>query len=178
MTTIKVLYNNSYGSFNFSNAFNTEYSARCGKAPDTDRRLFHLGAESIRCDPVAVNIVETRGSEYCSEGGSYIMVREIPALFTKYWEIEEQDGDEHVRVHVDELLADILHTYMDSPRLPENLEALTRQYAEVAVAKEQLLSLMSVNVSDGVKEQAASISNADVHTYFDVAPSNTDKNKP
>ncbi len=112
---MKILYNNSYGDFSFSKEFDDEYIRRTGKKPNTEARIFRLvGPESIRTDPVAVALWEEKGSEWCSGPGAAIELYEIPAVFEHYWEIEENNGDESVRVLISEALADILHDYMGS----------------------------------------------------------------
>jgi len=110
--SFKVLYNNCYGSFNLSDAFVIEYEARANKKI-TALRLKD-GAESIRCDPFAIAIFEEKGSEWCSGSDSMLDVREVPRIFKRYWEIDEYLGDEHVRIIVNDALADILHTFIQS----------------------------------------------------------------
>jgi len=124
MATFSILYNNCYGGFAFSDAFLAEYEKRTGKVLDTFKALFRLGAESIRCDLIAVAIFQEKGSDWCSGPNSQIEAFECPVALAKYWEIDEYDGDEHVRVLVAEALADILHSYM---RTGDNA-ALERQY--------------------------------------------------
>ncbi len=113
MTTIKILYNDCYGSFGFSDALQAEYKRRTGRDLDPDRRLYMTGAESLRRDPVVIALVEERGAEWSSAPDGYLVIREIPALFEHYWSIEEYSGIESVHVDVAEAYADLLHTYMD-----------------------------------------------------------------
>jgi len=127
MTTFSILYNNCYGGFAFSDVFLEEYEGRTGKKLDTYKALFRLGAESIRCDPVAVAIFQERGGEWCSGPNSQIEAFSCPMALAKYWEIDEYDGDEHVRVLVSDALADILHTFMQTG----DRVALNRQYAVI-----------------------------------------------
>ena len=129
--TLKVLYNDCYGGFNFSAAFLAEYKARTGLTLDTYKALFRTGPNSIRCDPVAHAIFAERGSEWCSGPHSALEVREIPDLFAHYWEVEEYDGSETVRVDVNAAFADCLATFMETRDVP----ALERQYAAIHEAK-------------------------------------------
>ncbi len=77
-----------------------------------EKRLFHLGAKSVRRDPVAIALLEEKGAEWSSGANSYLAIREVPALFERYWSIEEYDGNESVYVNLHEAYADILHVYM------------------------------------------------------------------
>jgi hypothetical protein len=128
--TTKVLYNNSYGPFDFSTAFEAEYAARAGRNVDTEKRLFQLGSSSIRTDPVAIALLEEKGTEWSSGPQSYIEVRAFSSVFEKYWEIEESDGDETVRLLVSEALADVLHAYMGGG----DLETMKAQYKRITEA--------------------------------------------
>lgn len=130
---IKILYNNCYGGFDFSEEFKAEYARRKGEPIEARGRLYRRGPDSIRCDPVAVAIFEEFGNERASGPHSAIELCEIPATFAHYWEIEESDGDETVRVIVSEAYADILHTYMASG----DSVALERQYRAIKVAEDR-----------------------------------------
>lgn len=166
--TIKVLYNDCYGSFGFSDAFLAEYKARTGRVLDTYKALFRRGMNSIRCDPVAIAIVEEKGSEWASAIGAYIAIREFPAVFERYWDVEESDGDEHVRIDVASALADILQTYMETRDLP----ALERQYTTIMEARAGLfsppLAEQAENTTPPVLKQEANIpsTNESYNSYF------------
>ena len=131
--TVKVLYNNCLGvGFSFSDEFVAEYERRAGKRIEVHRALFRNGPDSIRCDPIAVAIFEEKGTAWCSGKGSEIAIYDIPAALTRYWEIEEDEGDEYVRIMVAEALADILHTFMETG----DLAVLKRQYATIIASSE------------------------------------------
>jgi hypothetical protein len=128
---MKILYNNCYGpGFTLSDAFLEEYEKRTGKKLEPAKVLFHTGVGSIRCDSIAIALFEEKGSEWCSAPGSDIAIRDIPSVFDHYWEIEESDGDEYVRILVSEALADILHTFMQTG----DRATLDRQYAAIIAA--------------------------------------------
>lgn len=164
--TTKVLYNDCYGSFNFSEAFLAEYKARTGCVLDTYKALFRRGPNSIRCDPMAIAIVEERGSEWASGTGAYISIREFPAVFAHYWEVEEYDGDEHVRIDVAAALADILQTFMETRDLP----TLERQYAAIMEGKQSMINApvaeQAENVTPPVLKQEVNIPINNVISYF------------
>jgi hypothetical protein len=129
--TTQVLYNNSYGDgFDFSAAFLAEYEACTGRKLDTFKALMRIGPQSIRCDPVAIAIFKEKGTEWCSGPTSELALREFSNVFDRYWEIEEQDGDEHVRLLVSEALADVLHEFM---RTGDRV-TLDRQYKAIVKA--------------------------------------------
>ena len=144
--TMKILYNDYYGEFTFSEAFLTEYKVRTGKDINMTTALFHIGRNSIRCDPDAISIVEERGSAWSSGQSSELAIREIPEVFAQYWEIDEYDGNETVRVNVSEALADILDTYMET----RDHAALDRQYAAIKAASKDLAetSCFGLRVAD------------------------------
>jgi hypothetical protein len=124
LSSIKILYNNCYGGFMFSTAFEDEYKSRTGKD------FLYSGPGLDRCDPVAIAIFEEKGSEWSSGTHSMLDIREIPAIFERYWEIDEFDGNETVRICISEAYADILHTYMEHG----SLEDLRTQYAALKEA--------------------------------------------
>lgn len=132
--TIKILYNDCYGGFAFSQPFLDEFKARTGRTLETYKALFRIGPESIRCDPTSIAIFEERGSEWCSGQHSALEMREIPAIFANYWEIDEYDGNETVRVNVDSALADCLETFMET----RDVAVLERQYAAIQEAKKSM----------------------------------------
>lgn len=110
--TFKIIYNDCYGGFQFSAAFETEYRKRTGWNLMADMRLFRNGPDSVRRDPVAIALLEEKGAEWSSGANSYLTIREVPALFERYWSIEEYDGNESVYVNIQEAYADLLHVYM------------------------------------------------------------------
>jgi hypothetical protein len=133
MPTVKVLYNDCYGGFNLSMAFKEEYEKRTGVPLEILSAYVRVGANSVRCDPMAIKLFEEKGSEWCSGPCSSLEVHEFPDVFANYWEIEEYDGNEHVRILVNEALADVLHTYMDTG----DHAAMKRQYTAIMEAKKQ-----------------------------------------
>jgi len=141
---MKVLYNNCYGAgLCFSDAFVTEYETRTGKKLDPVKALFYKGSDSIRCDPVAIGLVEEMGAAWCSGPDSELAIRDVPDVFRHYWEIEENGGDEYVRIVVSAALADILHAFMQTG----NRADLDRQYAEIMEASVlKGVSIMESNV--------------------------------
>jgi hypothetical protein len=128
---MKVLYNDCYGDFAFSAAFLAEYKARTGTDLDLTKALFHTGAHSIRCDPVAIALVAEHGSEWSSAPEANITIYEFPDVFAHYWEIEDYDGNETVHLNVSDAVADLLHTFMDTDR---DITALERQYRAIMAA--------------------------------------------
>ena len=131
---IKILYNNCYGTFDFSADFLAEYKARTGRDLDTYKALFRQGPDSIRVDEVAVAIVTEKGSAWASGANSDIAIYSVPTVFERYWEIEEEDGDETVRVNVAAALADCLETFMETG----DRATLDRQYAAIVAGRELL----------------------------------------
>ena len=132
----QVLYNNSYGDgFEFSKIFLVELmKRRDGKDSDTTKTLFLKGKGGIRCDPVAIALFKEKGSEWCSGPTSSLELREFSSVFENYWEIEEQDGNEYVRVKLAEALADTLHTFIQT----DDVQALYNQYTTIMMAATSL----------------------------------------
>lgn len=130
METIKVLFNDCYGGFGFSPSFLAEYKARTGKEIKAAHARWN---KELRHDPVAVAIWLEKGSAWCSDrAGSSIQMREIPAVFERYYEITDYDGDESVRVQVSDAMADALETFMEFG----DREALNRQYAAICAGRD------------------------------------------
>jgi hypothetical protein len=137
MTTIKILYNDSYDAdFGFSEELEAAYKARTGRDINTTTRLYRIGADSVRRDPVAIALVEELGTERASAPGSYLQIREIPAMFERYWSVEASFGTESINVDVNEAFADVLHNYMDTG----DLGVLVTQYRKVKTAVGQMTS--------------------------------------
>lgn len=131
---MKILYNNYYGGFAFSDAFLTEYKSRTGKDLNIMNALFRTGPSSIRCDPDAIAIFEENGSTWSSGNEAELAIYEFPDVFKNYWEIDEYDGNETVRINVTEALADILDTYMET----RDHATLERQYQIIKDASKGL----------------------------------------
>lgn len=148
--TIKILYNDSYdGDFGFSEALEAEYKKRTGREIRTMTRLYRIGADSVRRDPVAIALVEEMGAESASGLGAYLQIREIPAMFERYWSVEASFGTENIHVDVNEAFADVLHQYMDTG----DLGALVKQYRAVKTAMGQMARLgEEVDAAIGVVE--------------------------
>ena len=166
--TFKVLYNDCYGSFDFSDAFLAEFKKRTGRDLDTQKALFHLGPNSIRRDPIAIAIFEEYGAEWCSGKDSYLAVRELPAVFTHYWEIDEYDGNETVRADVNAALVDCLDTFMQT----RDAALLEKQYVEIkAAAKSMWPASLSptepVSITPPVLKQEAETASNDYGSYVD-----------
>lgn len=162
LATTKVLFNDCYGGFGFSDAFLKEYNLRTGAFTDEVSIHIRVGNESIRCNPVVIAIFEEKGSEWCSGPHSSLAVREFPAIFEKYWEIEEYDGNEHVRILFNEALADVLHTYVASG----DHATMKRQYTAIMDAKKLVDADYQVHDSELKKELQDGTDYG--YTYFGV----------
>ncbi len=125
-------------------AFKEEYEKRTGAPLEILSAYVRVGANSVRCDPMAITLYEEKGSEWCSGTHSSLAIREIPAIFAQYWEIEEYDGNENVRILVSEALADVLHTYMDTG----DHAVMKRQYTTIMKAKKQVDSVYELCTSE------------------------------
>jgi len=138
LPSMQVLYNDAYGDgFQLSSDFLEEYKVRTGKEIKPSRVLFH---KTFRTDPVALAIYNEKGTEWCSAPQSYITVREFSSIFANYWEIEEQDGNETVRLLVSEALADVLHTYVATGDKP----TMERQYKAIVAAAEEASTYLTI----------------------------------
>ena len=127
---VRVLFNDCYGDFAFSANFDAEYLKRTGHPIETDGRLYRIGSNSIRCDPVALAIFDEFGSAWCSGLEAELAVREVPAIFSSYWEIDDYGGNETVRLRVDEAMSDILETFIETG----DEVTLRRQHAAISEA--------------------------------------------
>jgi hypothetical protein len=130
--TIKILYNDTCGDFNFSAAFLADYKARTGKELNERRDVGYMNR--VRRDPIAIALVEENGAEWASAEYACIMVSQIPAVFERYWEIEDTYGEESVRVLISDALADLLDTFMQTGEL----ETLREQYARIDAGRRWL----------------------------------------
>ena len=159
--TIKIIYNDCYGGFRFSTAFEAEYRKRTGWDLMAEKRLFHLGAKSVRRDSVAIALLEEKGAEWSSGLNSYLAIREVPALFERYWSIEEYDGNESVYVNIHEAYADILHIYMgdgDHAKLVDGYRRV-QTAARMMVAAQNFLKPAEVGgaVTDSATKAAVTV---------------------
>ena len=110
----RVLFNDCYGDFCFSDAFASEFLKRTGSTIDEDGRQYLVGVNSIRCDTVVLQIFDEFGSAWCSGPECVLAIYEVPGIFERYWEIDDYGGNETVRIRVDEVLVDILETFIES----------------------------------------------------------------
>jgi hypothetical protein len=133
--TQKVLYNDCYGSFAFSDAFLAAFKERTGRTLQMERELLIVGQNSIRCNVDAIALFEEKGEEWSSGSGACLAIHEFPVVFANYWEIDEYDGNETVRILISEALADVLDTYMET----REGEALDRQYAAIKEGQRSLV---------------------------------------
>lgn len=130
---LKILYNDCYGGFDFSPEFEAEYERRTGKKISD---ICPYGPNhAIRADPTSIAIFEEKGTEWCSGHHSSLKLHIIPAALAKYWDIDEYDGDETVRVNIEEALADILETYMQTG----DHATMVDQYRHIKVAEKQIV---------------------------------------
>lgn len=111
---MKVLFNNCYGAFCYSIAFIEEYKVRYPEHWKQFIKDTSFDAHQARSDPRAVALFEERGSEWSSGEGAMLELVTIPDVFADFWEIEEYDGNETVRILRSDALADILHTFINN----------------------------------------------------------------
>jgi hypothetical protein len=137
---VKILYNDCYGGgFQFSPAFVAEITRRTGGKVDATNAWRLLGgAESLRCNPAVLALFEEKGAEWSSGPECSLALREVPDIFAGYWEVEECEGNEYVRVLITDALADMLEAYMASPRTEVDHALLVGQYARIQAAREAL----------------------------------------
>lgn len=133
---IKILYNDCYGGGSeFSPAFAEEIIRRTNGSVDVSERWQLVGGPtSIRCNTDVIALFEEKGSEWSSGPNCTLALYEIPEAFSRYWEIDERNGSESVRVLVAEIYYDLLETYMESERTPADLEQLHRWYETATAA--------------------------------------------
>jgi hypothetical protein len=162
---MKVIYNDCYGDFGFSDAFLAEYKVRTGHTI-TDRRLFVRGNDCIRVDPVAIALLEERGSEWASAEGAHLNLYECSDIFAGYWEIEEYSGNETVHIQLQEALADVLHTYMEQ-KTPAALLEMEAQYRRLMDAHKSVQNPL-IPSDPPTKAVADPVTHTDdcEHSYF------------
>jgi hypothetical protein len=173
--SFKVIFNDCYGGFQFSAAFEAEYRKRTGWDLMTEKRLFRNGPESVRRDSVAIALLEEKGTEWSSGTNSYLAIRVIPALFERYWSIEDYDGNESVYVNVPEAYADLLHVYMgdgDHAKLTDGYRRV-RSSARALTEAQGLLKPAEVGgaLTDSATKAAApstDVSSSRGYSFFDT----------
>jgi hypothetical protein len=134
---IKILYNDCFGGFQFSKEFITEYETRTKTViGDYYQSRLYEGEESLRTDPHAIAIFEEKGSEWCSGTNAQLAIMEIPEIFARYWAIDEEEGDETVRVRFTDAYADILHTFIRDG----DKAALESSYAAITAARDAVIA--------------------------------------
>lgn len=150
METIKVLYNNCCGGFAFSKEFRNEYMRRTGN--DVKDNYYQI--QRLRYDPVAIAIFEERGQEWCSDPySSMIDIIEVPKIFANYIDIENDMGDETVRVQYSEALADALVNFMKTNDRP----VLDATYAAICAGREWMESRKIEECESSLRSQAPGV---------------------
>ena len=147
METVGVLYNAvcNEEAAAFSAEFQNEWCRQTG------RRWPQPPLDGPRADTTAVRLFQEKGSEWSSGPGCILELREIPRIFERFWEIENEYGGEYVRVDTARIMADLLETFMETG----DRESLGRQYAAVKEAQKWLLG--QDQSSDNVKPASADV---------------------
>jgi hypothetical protein len=174
--SFKVIFNDCYGGFKFSAAFEAEYRKRTGWDLMAEKRLFRNGPESVRRDPVAITLLEEKGAEWSSGANAYLAIRTIPALFERYWTIEEYDGNESVYVNIPEAYADLLHVYMgdgDHAKLTDGYRRV-RAAARALTEERGLLKPTEVGGTTDKPSTPVDVSGSGGYAFFDSSGDDDD----
>ena len=94
--TVEILYNKCFGGFGFSSEAMNEYYNRKQTVDPSSFSEYEIE----RHDPVMLQIVKElgpRANGYCAR----LAIQSIPSHFVKYYEIDEYDGSESVRIKYD-----------------------------------------------------------------------------
>ena len=114
--SIRVMYNECYGGFGFSDLAKGEYCKRCPGATDIDNIERH--------DPIMVQIVADLGSERASASFSKIGLEEIPSQYVDHYSILEYDGMETVRIRYNKYKLDYARLILKNQELLSQTEQL------------------------------------------------------
>jgi hypothetical protein len=118
---------------------------RTGTSVDANGRLYRIGTDSIRCDPIALQIFDEFGSGWCSGPDASLAVHDLPSVFERYWEIDDYGGNETIRININEVLADILETFIESG---DHISMLKQYNLACAAAGRTPVVFQSTNFGD------------------------------
>lgn len=111
-STFGVLYNICHGGFSFSYDFIKEYNKR------TNRSDTNYWAD-LRKDPIAIEIFEEKGSQWCSGQYSRLALQKLPKFLENYYEISDYDGMESVELNIDKYYKDLVVNYLATSKNPD-----------------------------------------------------------
>jgi hypothetical protein len=94
--TVEILYNKAFGGFGFSSEAMNEYYNRKQTVDPSSFSEYEIE----RHDPVMLQIVKELGPR-ANGYGAKLGIQSIPSHFVKYYEIDEYDGSESVRIKYD-----------------------------------------------------------------------------
>lgn len=118
MQIYKVLYNNCYGGFGFSDEFAVELEVRIGEPVGHAFKHYRY-----RDHPEAVKLFLEKGSEWSSGSCSKLECVGIPDYLKDYYTIHEYDGQENVVINFSLAIEDATEKYLENPTL-ETLQLL------------------------------------------------------
>lgn len=97
----KIIINQCYGGFGFSKPFlKTFVQLKPSiKKNNPDIEEFPYLSDSYRRDPIAIQLLEERGTEWSSDQYAKLVVKEVPEDIFKYIQVGEYDGYESLVIH-------------------------------------------------------------------------------
>ena len=134
MEIIKVLYNDAWCGFQFSDQFMSEL----------ERRIVHNGTARrvsavhgyYRTSPIAIELYEEKGREWSSISGlSDIRCAYIPKLLEKHWYVDDDDGHETIVVNFSYAIECAVDEYLKNPTL-ERLELFKYEIANIQSSRD------------------------------------------
>lgn len=121
MEEFGILYNNSYGGFQFSESFVEQLEERIGH--NIDYEYIH---KRYRTHPEAIKLFLEKGSEWSSGSYSELRLVYIPMCMRDYYCIADDDGNEMIALDRNRAIVDRTKQYIVNPT-PENLNLLKEQ---------------------------------------------------
>lgn len=115
---IKILYNNCYGGFRFSDEFKNEYYKRHGI------QINNLGITRYRMDKKSIELFEELGSENSSGKYSKLKIYEYPADKIEFMRIDDDDGWELIYYDNKSAYIKLLNIMIKDERIPKEYRDL------------------------------------------------------